>query len=140
MREMEEEIEDRAWIFAANDAKAVHEARHDYMSHLHRYGRPDSDFHAAELVFGELVGNVLHHGEGNVEVRLEWGGDTPALRVSDDGPGFQLRATLPKDVMSEKGRGLYLATALTQDLRIFRNPNGGAQVCAVLPVYRVPKR
>lgn len=125
------------WAFQADDASAAHDARNALLTYLRARGTQDSDFSAAELIFGELVGNVVKHAPGPITIELIWDGETPTLRVGDRGPGFDLRPALPEDLMSECGRGLFLASAFATDLRVTRVPEGGSRVCATLPVRRL---
>jgi PAS domain S-box-containing protein len=125
------------WAFQADDASAAHDARTALLAYLRGRGSDDSDFNAAELIFGELVGNVVKHAPGPITIELVWDRETPTLRVADKGPGFELRAALPADLMSEGGRGLFLAAAFGTDLRVTRIAEGGSRVSATLPVRRL---
>jgi serine phosphatase RsbU (regulator of sigma subunit)/anti-sigma regulatory factor (Ser/Thr protein kinase) len=124
------------WAFQADDASAAHETRTALLTYLRARGSEDSDFDAAELIFGELVGNVVKHAPGPITIELVWDRETPTLRVADRGPGFELRPALPEDLMSEGGRGLFLAATYGTDLRVTRSPEGGSRVSATLPVRR----
>ena len=60
------------------------------------------DVAAAELIFGELLGNVVRHAPGLVEITLDWTAELPVLHVLDNGPGFQSRRSrerLPADAL-----------------------------------------
>jgi anti-sigma regulatory factor (Ser/Thr protein kinase) len=94
------------------------------------------DVYAAELVFGELVGNAVRHAPGRVEVTIDWSTSAPVLHVLDRGPGFRHTPVLPDDPYSEYGRGLFLISSLTDDFRVSRRPNGGSHARAVLSVGR----
>jgi DNA-binding NarL/FixJ family response regulator/anti-sigma regulatory factor (Ser/Thr protein kinase) len=102
---------------------------------VRRHARPDSDFAAAELVVAELVSNAFEHAPGPAWVRMAWDEEQPRLEVHDLGPGFDLRAELPK-ASSIRGRGLFLANALTGDLARASKRAGGSKVTATLPVRR----
>lgn len=125
------------WAFQADDATAAHDARTALLAYLRGRGSDDSDFNAAELIFGELVGNVVKHAPGPITIELVWDRETPTLRVADKGPGFELRTALPADLMAEGGRGLFLAAAFGTDLRVTRIAEGGSRVSATLPVRRL---
>jgi anti-sigma regulatory factor (Ser/Thr protein kinase) len=56
--------------------------------------------------------------------------------MRDHGPGFTANATLPCDVMSEDGRGLYLISALADDLRATSHFEGGAEVSVRLRLHK----
>jgi anti-sigma regulatory factor (Ser/Thr protein kinase) len=86
-------------------------------------------------VFGELIGNVVRHTNGDaVDVALDLTAGSPVLHVLDRGPGFTYYARLPKDNMSESGRGLFIATALAKDLSVTPRIEGGSHARAVLAV------
>ncbi len=127
------------WTFDAHDAKAARATR-DLISHQLRTNvASDDECHAAEVVFGELVGNVVRHAPGPVEVRLEMRGQAPILHVLDQGPGFQHVAQAPVvDLMSEAGRGLSVIAALTAEFNVSRRaqPLSGSHARAVLSVNR----
>jgi anti-sigma regulatory factor (Ser/Thr protein kinase) len=78
------------------------------------------------------VGNVIRHTSGSVEVALDLTGEEPVLHVIDRGPGFTFHARLPNDVMSESGRGLYIAAALASELSVLPRKDGGSHARAVL--------
>jgi anti-sigma regulatory factor (Ser/Thr protein kinase) len=120
-----------SWAFDAENAQAAHDARRELVRYL-RSRAPDADVAAAELVFGELVGNVVRHAPGPIEVQVEWTGTQPVLHVIDRGRGFLRDPRLPQDVLSESGRGLFIVAQLTDGLRVERIAGYGNHVAAVL--------
>jgi PAS domain S-box-containing protein len=124
------------WAFESADALAAQSVRSSFVAALAREASDDSDLGAAELIFGELIGNVVRYAPGPIDIDLEWIGTVPVLHVLDRGGGFDLRSTLPEDVMSERGRGLYIVSVLGTDLRADRLPGRGNHVRVVLPVRR----
>jgi PAS domain S-box-containing protein len=124
------------WAFESGDAVAAQSVRSSFVGALEREASADSDLGAAELIFGELIGNVVRYAPGPIDIDLEWVGAVPTLHVLDRGGGFDLRSTLPDDVMSERGRGLYIVSVLGTDLRADRLPGRGNHVRVVLPVRR----
>ncbi len=52
----------------------------------------------------------------------------------DRGRGFRHLPKLPADVLSERGRGLYIVSALADDFAVTRRPDGGSHARAVLSV------
>ncbi|MDB5069431.1 MAG: multi-sensor signal transduction histidine kinase [Candidatus Eremiobacteraeota bacterium] len=124
------------WAFESADALAAQSVRSSFVAALAREASADSDLGAAELIFGELIGNVVRYAPGAIDIDLEWIGAVPVLHVLDRGGGFDLRSTLPEDVMSERGRGLYIVSVLGTDLRADRLPGRGNHVRVVLPVRR----
>jgi anti-sigma regulatory factor (Ser/Thr protein kinase) len=109
--------------------------RREFMALLRAHGT--GDFDAAELVYGELVGNAVRHAPGRILVRLLWDDDGPTLLVHDEGESFRPKtARLPDDPLAESGRGLYIVNALALDFRIEDVVGDGNQVLARLPVRR----
>jgi anti-sigma regulatory factor (Ser/Thr protein kinase) len=124
--------EPTSWSFDAENAEAAHEARAQLAAYLRERAPEHADIAAAELVFGELVGNVVRHAPGPIEVRVEWNASRPVLHVIDRGRGFLRDPSLPADPLSESGRGLYIVSRLTEALRIERIAGYGNHVAAVL--------
>jgi len=95
------------------------------------------DVPAAELIFGELLGNVVRHAPGRVDIVLDWTAELPVLHVLDRGPGFRSRRKrerLPVDQLSESGRGLFIVNACAPTFSV-RNRNGrGTHASATLPL------
>lgn len=124
------------FYFEIGDATLAHHVRAMFRRYLLAHGGPQEGVDIAELIFGELLGNVTRHAPGPVEVRLRW---TPQaiLHLTDSGPGYEVGApVLPPD-WSESNRGLFLIEALGgEHLHTFRD-NRGRNVTAVhLPVTR----
>jgi serine phosphatase RsbU (regulator of sigma subunit)/anti-sigma regulatory factor (Ser/Thr protein kinase) len=120
------------WLFAVQDSIAATEARQGIVRVLRDYGATEAETNVSELVFSELLGNVVRHGSENVEFALDISGDAPVLNVLDRGPGFTYSARLPMDILSETGRGLFIVRSLTHDLSITRRYDGGSHTRAVL--------
>jgi signal transduction histidine kinase/DNA-binding response OmpR family regulator len=124
----------RSWSFDACDASAAQDARHAFAAEIVARGGSDGDALTAELVFGELVGNVVRHADGTVKVILDWTASAPVLHVIDDGPGFQHNPKLPTDLLAESGRGLFLVSALTFDFQVTKRVGRGSHARTVLAV------
>ncbi len=124
----------RSWSFDANDAIAAHRARHEFAGEIIARTGADGEALTAELVFGELVGNVVRHADGTVKVILDWTASAPVLHVIDDGPGFQHNPKLPADLLAESGRGLFLVSALTFDFQVTKRVGRGSHARTVLAV------
>ncbi len=122
----------RRWAFDTNDSSAAHGARHSFVSALRDGGLPEDRLDTAELVFGELLGNVVRFAPGPIEIFFDWSEPTPVLHVLDRGPGFTLVPKLPSDLLSERGRGLYIVWSLTDDFNVTRRHDGGSHARAVL--------
>lgn len=112
------------WSFESTDARAVGTVRHACAKELRRAGLTGEDLTSAELVLGELLGNVYRHAPGQAEVRLDLAGSAPIVHVLDTGPGFEVDPHLPADVMSERGRGLYIIAALVAGFSAKRRSHG----------------
>ncbi|HZY98574.1 MAG TPA: SpoIIE family protein phosphatase, partial [Candidatus Baltobacteraceae bacterium] len=107
-----------AWSFAAEDARAAADARLHFVEFL-RTRTGDLDFIArAELVFGELLGNVVRHAPGPVETQFFWDETSATLHVIDTGTAFEAVTNLPYDLLSERGRGLFIVRQLARAVRI----------------------
>jgi hypothetical protein len=48
------------------------------------------------------------------------------LHALDDGPGYRFLSRLPTDTLSERGRGLYLISALAEAFHVTPRPFGGS--------------
>ena len=122
------------WSFLAGDAMAAHGARSAFVSHLESNAEPGSDLEAAELIYGELVGNVVRYAPGRVDAALDWTRPEPVLHLLDSGPGYVAEIRPPADEFAESGRGLFICAALGRDLEVSRHLGGGAHVSIALPV------
>lgn len=121
-----------SWAFDAENAQAAHDSRSELVQYLRERAPADADIAGAELVFGELVGNVVRHAPGPIEVHVEWSGAQPVLHVIDRGRGFLRDPSLPPDMLSESGRGLYIVSQLSDDFRVERIAGYGNHVAAAL--------
>jgi len=121
------------WTFDSNDATRAHAARHAFVEALRDAGLRQKQLDAAELVFGELLGNVVRFASGPVEIVLNWThAAAPVLHVLDRGPGFTFAPKLPfpLDLLSERGRGLYIVWSLAEDFNVTLRHDGGAHARA----------
>ncbi len=128
------------WTFAAENAQAANDARSDFVRYLRAHVSEESEIESAELVFGELIGNVVRHARGGIDVHLEWCGERPTLHVIDRGPAFGRAAGLPNDPLSEGGRGLFIAQQLSDRLAIEHVRGYGNHVVAELRLTRAAAR
>lgn len=125
-----------AWQFDTTDVRLAHESRRLFRRFLLDNGAVDDDCASGELIFGELIGNVVRHASGLVDIEADWTGERPVLRVADRGVGYDHNHTLPEDPLSESGRGLFLIEALTHAFAVERLPQGGTRALAELNVRR----
>jgi DNA-binding NarL/FixJ family response regulator/anti-sigma regulatory factor (Ser/Thr protein kinase) len=105
------------------------------MTYLKRHGDPDSDFAGAEVVVAELLINAFQHAPGPAWVRAAWAGERPRLEVHDLGEGFTFEPSLPEPAAA-KGRGLFLVSALADDVEVAAKCRQGSKVTVTLPVRR----
>lgn len=127
------------WSFDAENARAAQDARGDFLAFLRRQASPESDFASAELIFGELVGNVVRHAPGPIDIALEWVAGQAVLHVIDRGPGFVPRALDASDLLREDGRGLWMIQQVGEGLSV-EATGCGSHVRVVLPVRSSPSR
>jgi anti-sigma regulatory factor (Ser/Thr protein kinase) len=121
------------WAFDVGDSDAAYAVKRDFVGAvIDEYG-PDANLEACELIFSELIGNVLRYAPGRLSLALSVDERGLWLHVMDDGAGFEGPPTLPADVWSENGRGLFLVAVLAADLVIRRLPVYGTYVKALLP-------
>ena len=104
-----------------------------FIGELERDGLRGEALQSAELVFRELVGNVVRYAPKWVDVTLDLSRVTsPVLHVLDKGRGFRSNPKLPENTMSERGRGLYIVARLTEEFNVSERPYGGSHARAVL--------
>lgn len=121
------------WKFETDDAMRALAARASFVTFLTARCTPDSDILAAEVIYGELISNVVRHAPGPVTVnaRIDPFG-LVTLDVWDCGPGCALHPSLPL-VKEECGRGLYIVWKLSKHVSSERGDNL-SRISAVLPV------
>jgi anti-sigma regulatory factor (Ser/Thr protein kinase) len=123
------------FTFRIADASLANNARAIFQRYLAVQVDPSSDIDGAELIFGELLGNVARHAPGAIDVRLRWNGPVAILEVADEGPGYSVDDVhLPGD-FAESRRGLFLVTAFGRDLAV-RCESGRTTTTVTLPVLR----
>jgi anti-sigma regulatory factor (Ser/Thr protein kinase) len=123
------------WAFDTNNAARAHAARYSFVGVLRDRGVRAKQLDAAEHVFGELLGNVVRYAPGPIEIVFDWNHKTaPVLHVLDRGPGFTFAPQLPSDLLSERGRGLYIVWSLAEDFNVTQRYDGGSHARAVLGV------
>jgi anti-sigma regulatory factor (Ser/Thr protein kinase) len=125
--------DDPAWSFFADDASVAMAARASLLAYLRERGVGRQTLASVEVVFGELVGNVVRHAPGSIEVDLFWSDEVPALVVRDRGAGFTPTFELPTE-LAEGGRGLYLIEQHGGQLFVMPRHGGGSDVMVLLPI------
>ncbi|HTD37080.1 MAG TPA: SpoIIE family protein phosphatase [Candidatus Limnocylindrales bacterium] len=121
------------WAFDVGDSAAAYAIKRDFVTAVKEEYGESGDINACEIIFSELVGNVLRYAPGRLSLGLSADSRGLWLHVMDDGPGFEGPPTLPADVWSESGRGLFLVGALAKELEIQRLPAYGTYVKVLLP-------
>ncbi|MGC1379523.1 MAG: SpoIIE family protein phosphatase [Candidatus Baltobacteraceae bacterium] len=132
--DVDAQVHNRRWTFATQDEHAARSARHAFVAALRDGGMRDEGRDAAELVFGELLGNVVRYAPGPIDIMFDWSEAAPVLHVLDQGPGFTLSPRLPTDLLSERGRGLFIVWSLAEDFNVTERLEGGSHARAVLGV------
>jgi anti-sigma regulatory factor (Ser/Thr protein kinase) len=126
------------------DSFSARLARRAFTETLSPHDFSDSDAANAELVFGELCGNVVRHAPGRIDVVVDRSGVQSVLHVLDKGVGFRHLSRLPADLFAEAGRGLFLVTSMTTEFTVSGRVGGGSHARAVLvgryPVSLFPKQ
>jgi serine phosphatase RsbU (regulator of sigma subunit)/anti-sigma regulatory factor (Ser/Thr protein kinase) len=122
------------WAFDVSDPAAAYAIKRDFVAAVADAYGGTADMNACEVIFSELVGNALRYAPGRLSLGLSVDARGVWLHVMDDGPGFSGPPSLPTDVWSESGRGLFLVAALAQELAIRKLPAYGTYVRVLLPV------
>ncbi|OFX34769.1 MAG: hypothetical protein A2W90_24285 [Bacteroidetes bacterium GWF2_42_66] len=85
--------------------------------------KKDNFFHVL-LSLSESVNNSISHGNKfnenkNVIISCSWENEILTITVEDEGNGFEINdikdPTLPENIFSEQGRGLFLISRLTDE-------------------------
>jgi anti-sigma regulatory factor (Ser/Thr protein kinase) len=122
-----------AWTFATEDARAAVDARTHFVEFLRSVGSQNDLVDRAELIFGELLGNVVRHAPGPVEISFDMRSEAQVLHIIDSGKPFPLVARhLPDDAFAELGRGLFIVAQLAADVRVQHIPNCGNHISITL--------
>jgi anti-sigma regulatory factor (Ser/Thr protein kinase) len=125
------------WDYEADDSTSALHQRRNFVRYLRAHGGPGEDYEAAEIIFGEIVGNAVVHAPGPLQMHVDWPEGRATLHVSDEGPPIRVIGSLPADPLSEHGRGLAVANRLSRGMST--EPNAiGKTVVAKLPVKLRP--
>jgi anti-sigma regulatory factor (Ser/Thr protein kinase) len=126
------------WFFDTRDGQAAQAARRAFRDGLGARFANAECIADAELVFGELVGNAARYAPGPLEVCVDWSSAMPVLHVLDEGRGFAHVPSLPRDVYSESGRGLFIISLYSEEFSVSKRPDRGSHARAVLALNRQP--
>lgn len=120
------------WQLDARNPAEARRLKRALLWHLGQCVDQDADLSAAELILGELLGNVARHTNGQATVILELADGRATLHVEDGGAPIPPHRS-PQDELAEGGRGLPLVETLARDLRVGRRDRGNV-VSAELPL------
>ena len=112
------------WHLDARDAKAAHRVKRAILWRLAGVTTDIEEFHALELVYGQLLANVARHTPGPATVTFESLAESAVLTVEDHGPQFEAPFGRPVDVMAEGGRGYWLISQFSESVEIDRTDDG----------------
>jgi anti-sigma regulatory factor (Ser/Thr protein kinase) len=122
-----------AWALYVDDARAAVNARSRFVEFLQNAGCDATFIDKAELIFGELLGNVVRHAPGPVEITVDSDDETMILHVIDSGPPIsEPHHRLPDDVLSERGRGLFIVEQLATTVQIERVMDRGNHLAVTM--------
>lgn len=129
------------WSFNTADAHAARETRHDFVARLHRVYGDDVDLTAAEVVLGELIGNVVRYAPGRACVCVEFDDCGLTIAVKDHGNGFVPTQPHPEtNALRESGRGLAIIATLAETVEVEKDADDGFCVRARLGLNLRRKR
>ena len=102
-----------AWHLEIPDSTNALHQRREFVRYLESCGAT-GDYAAAELIFGEIVGNAMIHAPGPIAVSVEWVDGSATLRVYDAGPPIDTsHVRMFPDPFGEFGRGLPIVNELS---------------------------
>lgn len=83
-----------------------------------------------EIALTEACANVIKHASGadGIEVSLDVGADRCEVDVVDNGAGFDADAVPEPHPGSDRGRGLFLIRALSDNVRMHSTPRRGSRI------------
>jgi serine phosphatase RsbU (regulator of sigma subunit)/anti-sigma regulatory factor (Ser/Thr protein kinase) len=113
----------RTWELDARDATSAWRTKRAVLWYLSEALSDETQLATAELIVGELLGNVARHSPGRAQVIVQRGNGTVTVSVSDRGAPFHAGGGRI-DPMAESGRGLFLIRSLAQDVRIEHTGSG----------------
>jgi hypothetical protein len=119
------------WRFAAADALQAEPTRRRLRAWLDE--RTTGDHASAELIYGELIGNVVRHAPGPIDVDVMLDGRV-RLVVQSSGPSIRVAPSLPASPLAECGRGLFIVNALGTGYTTGELPLYGNQTVVELPL------
>lgn len=122
----------RRWRLDPQWSDAAQRARGEIEDELRAAGFAEIDMFRFDMIYAELLANLLRYAPGTADLVLERRGETVVLHATDKGPGYQINPVLPNDLFSERGRGLFIIAQLANDFRVERRAGGGSHARIVL--------
>ena len=126
----------KRWSLRKRDYNAAHARRIEFRALLAERHRL-ADLAVHELVFGELVGNAVHHGDEPIAVGFALTEDGMVqISVENAGGCFDLDRMLTRSAApnATSGRGLQIVRALVDTLAVERTPLNACRVTATLKI------
>jgi PAS domain S-box-containing protein len=120
------------WRFGASDALQAEPTRRLLRAWLER--KTTGDVASAELIYGELIGNVVRHAPGPIDVDVVLEPTRVQLVVQSGGRAITVRPALPASPLQEGGRGLFIIDELGSDYTTRELPLVGNQTSVNLPL------
>jgi len=120
------------WRFGAPDALEAEPTRRLLRTWLEQ--KTTGDFGSAELIYGELIGNVVRHAPGSIDVEVTLERERVRLVVQSGGRAITARPALPASPLRESGRGLFIVHNLGSDYTTSELPLFGNQTSVNLPL------
>jgi anti-sigma regulatory factor (Ser/Thr protein kinase) len=99
------------------------------VAELARCGYAQDAIVNAEIVLAELIGNLVRHAPGAATFVIDAQRGHVVLHALDQGPGYRFFSRLPTDTLSERGRGLFLISALADAFHVTPRASGGSHAC-----------
>ncbi|MFN4112031.1 MAG: ATP-binding protein [Ignavibacteria bacterium] len=105
---------------------------------------PTEKYNNILLAVTEAVNNAIIHGNKNdisKEIELEFiiTDDFIKIIVTDEGEGFDLQSvpdpTLPENLLSEHGRGIFIMKHFVDELKVEKSPKGSSLVLKIKLKY-----
>ncbi|MFN2461599.1 MAG: ATP-binding protein [Candidatus Velthaea sp.] len=122
------------WSFDTRDAQAARRTRLAFVAYVRRRcGEVDAS--SAELILGELIGNVARYAPGEAHIAVDVQDAWVTIHVRDHGPGFRPGAHPHAEPLAEHGRGLLIVETLSDDFDVRCEPADGCRVRARIPVH-----
>ncbi len=128
------------WRIDVGDPAVAYALQTEILAHATSLGSASADERGAcTLIVSELIANVVRHAPGALSIAIAAEADGVWLHLIDEGPGFEFRPSLPADVWSESGRGLFLVAALARSIEVESLPGRGAYLRVRLPIDVQPE-